>query len=562
MPRTASPGPERELRRGGTALALVLVSSLPLSAASVAKRELAQKYYQQAAAQRLEIETLPDSERERAVYQKVIDAFRQVYLTNPQSSRADDSLVAIAEIYVVMSRRFGPEPYRGKAVEAYKFLIKEYPYSPFCKQAREKLEELEAAPAVAAAAPPVAEPPAPAPAAAKQGLAQVTDVRHWSSPGLTRVIVDLEAEVKVRGDRLNNPDRVYFDLPNTRLSAELKSRTVPVGDGLVKQIRMAHTQIGVTRVVVDLNSSAEYTLSMLTNPPRVALELRAPDAVAAKAAEPPAEPAKEVAKVAAAKRTGPKIPPPKAAQPTSRGERNLIRALGLKISRVVIDAGHGGHDTGTIGPTGLMEKDLALDVANRLGALVSERLGSEVVLTRTDDTFIALEDRTGLANEKQADLFISVHANSSSQRGVRGIETYYLNLTADREALDVAARENAASQKSIHELGDLVSKIALTEKISESREFAGQVQRSLYAAISRDSAPLRNRGVRKAPFVVLIGARMPSALAEISFLSNPRDEKLLKTPAYRQKIAEALYNGLVGYAKTLSRVEVAAFPLK
>jgi len=224
----------------------------------------------------------------------------------------------------------------------------------------------------------------------------------------------------------------------------------------------------------------------------------------------------------------------------------------------VLDAGHGGHDTGTIGPTGLTEKELALDVATRLGALVSDRIGSEVIFTRADDVFIPLEERTAVANQKQADLFVSIHANSSRVSAARGIETYYLNLTADREALGVAARENAASNKSIHDLQDLVTKITLTEKIAESREFAIQIQRSLHATMARDNGTLRNRGVRKAPFVVLIGARMPSILAEISFLSNPRDERLLKTAAYRQRVAEALFSGIASYARSLSRVEVAA----
>jgi N-acetylmuramoyl-L-alanine amidase len=253
----------------------------------------------------------------------------------------------------------------------------------------------------------------------------------------------------------------------------------------------------------------------------------------------------------------PRLAAPKAAEPTSNGERDLVRALGLKISRVVIDAGHGGHDTGTIGPTGLLEKELTLDVALRLGELITERIGSDVVYTRSDDTFIPLGQRTAMANEKGADLFISVHANSSRVRTVRGIETYYLNLTGDRDALATAARENASSEKTIHELQDLVSKITLTEKVSESREFASQVQNSLFSAVSRENATLRNRGVRTAPFVVLIGARMPSVLAEISFISNPRDEKLLKTPAHRQKIAEALYKGVAGYAGGLSSVQVA-----
>ncbi|HVG90976.1 MAG TPA: N-acetylmuramoyl-L-alanine amidase, partial [Alphaproteobacteria bacterium] len=229
------------------------------------------------------------------------------------------------------------------------------------------------------------------------------------------------------------------------------------------------------------------------------------------------------------------------AAPNAAGERSLIRALGLKIGKIVVDAGHGGHDTGTIGPNGLEEKDLGLDVALKLGKLLEDKLGAEVVYTRDDDTFIPLETRTAIANKEQADLFISIHANSSGDPSARGVETYYLNFTSRADALEVAARENAVSEKSIHELQDLVKKIALKEKIGESREFASDVQRSLYAGLSAKSPSLRNRGVKKAPFVVLIGANMPSILAEISFVSNPDDAKKLKTNDYRQRIADSLY---------------------
>jgi N-acetylmuramoyl-L-alanine amidase len=246
------------------------------------------------------------------------------------------------------------------------------------------------------------------------------------------------------------------------------------------------------------------------------------------------------------------------AMPTSAGDRSLIRALGLKIGRIVIDAGHGGHDTGTIGPNGLEEKDLVLDVALRLGRLLQTKLGAEVIYTRDDDTFIPLETRTAIANEHQADLFISVHANSSQDESARGVETYYLNFTSSPDALEVAARENEVSEKSIHELQDLVKKITLKEKIDESRELAGDVQQSLYAGLSPKNPTLRNRGVKKAPFVVLIGANMPSILAEISFVSNPLDEKKLETPEYRQKIAEALYKGIAKYIAGLSGVKVAS----
>jgi len=246
------------------------------------------------------------------------------------------------------------------------------------------------------------------------------------------------------------------------------------------------------------------------------------------------------------------------ARPTASGDRSLIRALGLKIGRIVIDPGHGGHDTGTIGPNGLEEKDLVLEVGRRLGKLLETRLGAEVVYTRKDDTFIPLETRTAIANQQRADLFISIHANSSQDSAARGVETYYLNFTSSPEALEVAARENAVSEKSIYELQDLVKKIALKEKIEESREFAGDVQESLHSGLAAKSPAIRNRGVKKAPFIVLIGANMPSILAEISFVSNPADEHRLETSEYRQRIAESLYRGIAKYADGLSGVKMAS----
>jgi N-acetylmuramoyl-L-alanine amidase len=246
------------------------------------------------------------------------------------------------------------------------------------------------------------------------------------------------------------------------------------------------------------------------------------------------------------------------AKPTAHGDRSLIRALGLKIGKIVIDPGHGGHDTGTIGPNGLEEKDLVLEVGRRLGKLLQTRLGAEVIYTRKNDTFIPLETRTAIANQQRADLFISIHANSSQDPAARGVETYYLNFTSSPEALEVAARENAVSEKSIYELQDLVKKIALKEKIEESREFAADVQESLHSGLAAKSPSIRNRGVKKAPFIVLIGANMPSILAEISFVSNPTDEHRLETSEYRQRIAESLYHGIAKYVDGLSGVRMAS----
>jgi N-acetylmuramoyl-L-alanine amidase len=254
--------------------------------------------------------------------------------------------------------------------------------------------------------------------------------------------------------------------------------------------------------------------------------------------------------------------PTKAAEKTADGETSLIRALGLKINRIVIDAGHGGHDSGTLGVDGIQEKDVVLDVALRVGKLLHERLGAEIIYTRSDDTFIPLETRTAIANKAQADLFLSIHANSSQDPTARGVEVYYLNFTSDPTALDVAARENAVSGASVHQLSDLVKKITLKDKIAESREFAADVEGSLFAGLTKGNSGLRDRGVKKAPFVVLIGANMPSILAEISFVTNPRDAEQLREPEYRQRVAESLYAGVAKYESGLAGAKVAAPTLK
>ena len=226
---------------------------------------------------------------------------------------------------------------------------------------------------------------------------------------------------------------------------------------------------------------------------------------------------------------------------------------GLKINRIVIDAGHGGHDTGTIGPHGLLEKDLCLDVALRLGHMIEERLpGAEVVYTRKDDTFVSLEQRTAIANQARADLFISIHANSSHDPKARGIETFYLNFSTSQDAMEVAARENALAQTPIHDLQDMIQKIARNEKIEESKELAGDIQTSLSKKLQQTNHTELSRGVKRAPFVVLIGAEMPSVLTEISFISNPTDEKLLKKTEQRDTVAEGLFRGVSSYLASLN----------
>jgi N-acetylmuramoyl-L-alanine amidase len=247
------------------------------------------------------------------------------------------------------------------------------------------------------------------------------------------------------------------------------------------------------------------------------------------------------------------LPEPKGATRNSNGERSITRILGLKLNRVVLDAGHGGHDQGTKSKSGLLEKDLVLDVTKRLATMLRERMGTEVVLTRDDDTYLSLEERTQLANTAKADLFLSIHANSSPAKGVAGVETFYLNFSTGREDLDLATRENATSERSIADLKEVVSKIALRAKVDESREFALRIQKVLHATAAKQNKDAKDRGVKRAPFVVLIGAEMPSVLAEIGFVTNARDESLLKSDEHRDRLAEALYEGIASYAESLGR---------
>jgi len=430
-----------------------------------------------------------------------------------------------------------------------------------------------------------------------QAAHRVTAVRFWSSAETTRVAVEVSGEFKYKSDNLGTPPRLFFDVQNSRPG--MAQKTILVGDHLLKQIRIAETQPGTTRIVLDLEQAADFTASQLSNPERLMVEIRAKGSKAPTSAaiEEPAKPSppaqaqpepkaetkpqtetKIVAKtlpspamltpvsrpIAAplavaptvATPRKPDVPEPKAAARNSNGDRSLTRALGLKLGRVVLDPGHGGHDAGTHGPSGLTEKELVLDVSQRLAMLLEDRLGSEVVLTRTDDIYVPLEGRTKIANEAKADLFLSIHANSSPVKSVTGVETYYLNFTTSRSALDLAARENAPAESSIFDLKDVLEKIALKDKIDESREFASRLQTSLYT-LTKTSTPAKNRGIKKAPFVVLIGAQMPSVLAEIGFLTNSTDEALMRKTDHRQKIAEALYKGIAAYAESLSQLQVA-----
>ena len=435
----------------------------------------------------------------------------------------------------------------------------------------------------------------PAFAATNTGIIQVTGIRSWSHKDSTRIIVETSGPFEFKTDRAQNPNRFYIDIPNSRPWINQKRFvTHEIGDKLARKVRLAEPNPGTTRIVFDLVSDITFKVSRLATPDRMVIELRpakvervrfvypAIQAVARRQIMMPAPPVLPLPAVLSPltglipplpgliKRTpvvsgvttkvlSPTRPTMSDATPRSseNATRSLTRALGLKVNTIVIDAGHGGHDEGTGGPHGVLEKDVVLDVSLRLARLLHDKLGTEVVLTRSDDNFIPLHERTAIANQHHADLFLSIHANSSPSPEVAGTESFFLNFSSSPGAIDVAARENAGSEKTVSELKDLIQTITLNDKIEESHTFAQNVQTALTAQALKTNVNSRNRGVKKAPFVVLIGASMPSVLAEIGFLSNSKDESNLNKPEYRQKIAEALYKGVSQYSQSLSHFEIA-----
>jgi N-acetylmuramoyl-L-alanine amidase len=452
-------------------------------------------------------------------------------------------------------------------------------------------------------------------------LAHVNGVQASQGVGHTRIVLSLDHSVKFESGRAHNPERIFFDIAGARAAHSLLEAPIAVNDGRVKAMRLGQHGPDVVRLVLDVEGGGDFSSMLLHDPERLVIDIQgggtaakhlpsvtepaeldaaamppntpvtkntrnkmpsrvASDSVAADdTATPPSTPLLKTSRNKVSARASanpdedePSISTPSGgwtsfsradtvAQPMRNGQRSLTRELGLKINRIVIDAGHGGHDTGTIGPNGLMEKEVCLDVALRLGKLIQRRMpGAEVIYTRKDDTFIPLEERTAIANREKADLFISIHANSSPNSSARGVETYYLNFATSPDAMQVATRENATSQSSVHELQSLIQKIARNEKVDESREFAVDMQESLSKRLETTNPAIADRGVKRAPFVVLIGANMPSILAEISFLSNPTDEHLLRGTAERQRVAEGLLKGVENYLTSLNSLAVNSTP--
>jgi N-acetylmuramoyl-L-alanine amidase len=575
--------------------------------------------FEEALAARAALRTSPRRLARVADWEAVILRYRRVLARYPQSAYCDDALLGIGDLYRQMAQRFAPL-YAEDAVAAYRAIVSEYPSSRHGDDAlfhvleiarasgdRRRAAEagrryLEAFPGSARAAEVrrLLRGPAPAqavslPTAPPPGLARVFNLRFWSGESSTRVVLDVEKQVALRYDRIQAPDRLWVDLVGTRLHPNLTDRSFPVGDGLLRQVRVAQNREDVVRIVLDFKEVRDHSVFYLDNPTRVVIDVRGaprPQMASADAPIPAAPnadqaaeqrlPARRVPLVAAPElpaaparplpapleiesepvRLNPRAPTraeafvPSPPQANRAGSYSLARQLGLGARTIVIDAGHGGHDPGTIGSGGLQEKEVVLDVALRLEKLVRKHLGAEVILTRGTDQFVPLEERTAIANSKGADLFLSIHANSSRSPRPRGIETYFLSFAADPHAEAVAARENAISAATMKDLQNLVKAIALNSKLDESRDFASSVQESMVAGLRPYYPQVEDRGVRTAPFYVLIGANMPSILAEIAFVSHPDEERMLRKSEHRERVAWSLCEGVRAYLEALNRTQM------
>lgn len=339
---------------------------------------------------------------------------------------------------------------------------------------------------------------------------KVKDIHHWSSPDYTRIVIDMTGPAEFSKNRLSNPDRLYFDLRNTSIVTEIKT-TLPVGDGILKTVRASQFNPDTVRVVLDIEEITDYNSFVLEDPARLVIDLY------------------------------------------GKGKKIDRPATNISKRRIVIDAGHGGHDPGAIGPNKLYEKDVVLDIALKVKTILKADPMYEVFLTRDKDIFIPLEERTAIANRKDADLFVSIHANASPRNMARGVETYLLNWTDDEEAMKVAARENRISLKKMKAMNrqmDIVevikSDLMRENKRDESLKLANYVQRSMISTLENNHN-VHDLGVKQALFYVLFGARMPSVLAEVSFISNPAEEKLLSRDSYRMEIARAIADGVTTY---------------
>jgi N-acetylmuramoyl-L-alanine amidase len=464
-------------------------------------------------------------------FSEALDAFRRLIKHFPNSNLADDAQYLIAGLYED----------KGEHQQAYLEYLRvtvNHPRGDQVKPAKKRLDALEK---ILAGRPPQqakTEKAGAPPPETDPSLAAVTEIRHWSTPTYTRVVLSLERPVPYTTNLIkkdpshHKPRRLYLNFKGARLVPGIED-TVPIGDGLLQRARAGQYTKDTVRLVLDIKKLASYKVFTLDNPFRVVVDCFGPLDKDDKA-KPAAKGARKVARGRA------KEKPP---------EVGLAAALGLTVRRIVLDPGHGGKDPGASWK-GLHEKDLVLDICKRAAPKLRKLLGAEVLLTRTSDKFLPLEDRTAFANTHEADLFVSVHLNAAASHRLSGLETYFLNLASDEESMRVAARENATTTRSISDLQVILNDLMLNSKINESNRLARALHKTMLTSI-RKTYQVRDLKVKQAPFYVLIGARMPAVLCELGFITNPKEHQRLASPRYREFLAESLALGIAAYVKEL-----------
>jgi N-acetylmuramoyl-L-alanine amidase len=507
------------------------------------------------------------------IWDTIAKAFYSIYLTYPNSSKAPNSLFLSGKMYEEMGNRFNSQDALKKSIERsrefirrfpnsnltddaqiriariieesdksqgyleYKKVIKDYPKGDMVYAATKRINELSAYKPVKQA------PDINITQKKSQDLVSISEIRHWSTENYTRVVIHVDKESSftpffLKADRiLGKPPRLYVDIKGSRVGHDLKVE--PIGKGLLEDIKFARNTTDQVRVVLYIKSFDDYRVFSLRDPFRIVMDIYG-------------EKPKEGDVFVRQKGPGESKTYSTFPQMDYKNISNLRGALGLKVRTIVIDPGHGGHDPGATGPTGLKEKDVNLAIAKALKRKIEDNGGefgvSRVVVTRSDDRFIPLEERTGIAKRERADLFVSIHCNAAKNNQAHGIETYILSFTTDPEALAVAARENSTTRKSLSDLADIVKKYLLSSKIDESTRLATHVQSSVVNRIAKKYNPVKNKGVKKAPFIVLIGADVPSILVESSFITNPHEEKRLKSEDYINEIADGIFSGIKKYS--------------
>jgi N-acetylmuramoyl-L-alanine amidase len=577
---------------------VVIALTLGPAAGVVSAADSAESMYTKALARE---RIIRDAARHPTVQQlrSAVRAYENIVRRFPRSGYSDNALWQGANLSLLAYELFGQPSDRRASLRLLEQLRKGYPSSSLVARVDEvvrRSETLRAAVVAelkareaAARAPvvravvetPVSESTAPA----TTGLVAIRDITRTPLPDGMRVSIEMDGESHYRAERITGPDRVFFDLKGTVAAPPLQDATFRFDDDVVKEIRLGRHPQNTTRVVMDMAGVETYSVFTLYDPFRLVIDFKAsatakpaaapapssiappppavahsplvpgpaaPGSAASKAADPVASP--ELEPLPSRRAVPPALNPAALPSVNADGKFSMARQLGLGISRIVIDAGHGGTDPGSMA-NGVREAELALDVAQRLRQLLEKQTQIEVVMTRSTDVFIPLDERTVIANKEGADLFLSIHANTARNLQARGVETYFLNFAPNPEAEAVAARENATSGGTMHNLPGIVKAITLNNKIDESRDFAAAVQRAMVQRLATRNKQLKDRGVKQAPFVVLIGAEMPSVLAEISFLTNKQEAKLLKTAAYRQQIAEALFDGVLRYQQSVKKMK-------